>query len=171
MIDYAELIATLERHADEQEAEAARTRDIIAAVRKQVNGGGGGRGKPKSPPTNGRRPKATGGRPKKAAATKGSGHAGVGHPKVTPEQWEQARKAWDAGENAEAIGKRFGISGAGVFYHANAHHWPKRASGRKKAAAPKGEKLSGSTRCGHCQVLTAFDPCQHCGKKLERKWT
>lgn len=66
-----------------------------------------------------------------------------------------------------AIARELGVSDPAVHNRAKAQHWPKRG---KKAAAPKGEKLSGATRCNHCQVMTEHDPCDKCGSKLKRNW-
>lgn len=67
-----------------------------------------------------------------------------------------------------------GHSANWIYQLAHDGHWKRPAGPGVKATPakpePKGEKLSGSVRCDHCEVMTEYDPCQACGKKLTRKW-
>lgn len=85
--------------------------------------------------------------------------------KVSPEKWEQARKLWDRGVAATAIGRSIGITDVSVHYHAKLHGWPKR---RRGVRAVEAEKLAGRVRCQECQQLTDTDPCA-CGAKVAFK--
>jgi len=78
---------------------------------------------------------------------------------------------FESGTAAVEIAKRFKISDAAVYYHAKKRSWkrPNPPAGAT-APTPAGEKLGGRIHCSSCTLMTEYDPCQHCGKKLKRAW-
>jgi hypothetical protein len=148
MIDVDAAIAALE-------ADRARLDAAIAALRALKNG---------APPS----PVVAPAPVRRRAPSAPQEHYG----KVTPEQWDQARTWWDAGESAVEIGKRLGITDVSVHWHAQQHGWPKRRRGVQPvapvavAAAPAVTALEPKRRCPHCAGMTATDPCSWCKKGL-----
>ena len=151
MIDVDAALAALE--ADRAKLDAA-----IAALRALKNGAPSVAAPSAAPPVRRRAPSAP------------QEHYG----KVTPEQWDQARTWWDAGETAVEIGKRLGITDVSVHWHAQQHSWPKRRRGVQPVgptavavpAGPPATTLNPKRRCPHCAGMTATDPCSWCKKGL-----
>lgn len=84
------------------------------------------------------------------------------------------QKQYEAGADVGEIARKAGKSVAGIYYYASSRGW-KRPDAAKPAAkappTPKGQQLSGSVKCTNpdCGVMTDYDPCRRCGKKLARK--
>lgn len=119
-------------------------------------------------PSGGRRPKAQGRRP-----------AGS----VSDEVKARAREQYAHGKSLAAIGRDAGVSGSAVALWAKAGKWKRPKPGAPDRAAavaapvappppePSGMKLSGRVRCTNagCGQMTEWDPCEYCGRELERK--
>lgn len=146
--------------------------EAIVGPPRPLNGnqGGGGPGKPsvrRRPRAPGRRPKPAGQKSPAAARRESSSS------QLTAAQLADMRTQFERGDSADAIAKRLSVSVSTVYYRATAGKWKRSAPSApaaKATAAPKGEKLSGSTRCPNCDVYTEYDPCEHCKKKLKRSW-
>ena len=156
-IDYDVLLADLTQQRTGLEQELADVDAIIDAVRKRAG------------------PKVAIADVTRAAPMKGprSGAKRKRAGKLTDEQLAKMRAQFERGVNAKEIGKAFGVTDSAVYLRANALGWKRPKRGAAAAAAPvkppAGEQLPGSVRCPHCSIMTDYDPCRACGKKV-RKW-
>jgi len=64
-----------------------------------------------------------------------------------------------------------GHSANWIYQLASAGGWKRGAGPAAKAVpekpAPTGEHLRGRVRCKHCESMTEYDPCEHCGKAVK----
>lgn len=103
---------------------------------------------------------------KKAPASVG----GKGQAKISDAQLTSMRTQWERGDAAVAIAKAVKVSDATVYARAKAGKWKRpKKSDSAKVKEPAGTKLPGRVRCTSCDVMTEYDPCEHCGSKLKRK--
>lgn len=108
--------------------------------------------------------------PMPAPGTKSVPHvAGDGKRARDPENVKAeaaAKKLWEAGTSVKEIARTVKKSVSVIYGWSSEGKWQ-----RPKPGTAGATQLSGSVRCDHCTVMTAYDPCQHCGKKLTRKWS
>lgn len=159
-LNLTDVLQELEATRAKTAQELADADAIIAIVKQRMNGT-----PVKAAPKNGNA--------KPVAKANGS------RKQLTADQIATMKVQYESGNNADQIGKRFGISAAGVIYHAKVKKW-KRPNRPKPGAvalpastAPsfiEPVKLAGGVRCPDCKSMTETDPCQFCGKKLPRKW-
>jgi len=160
-VDWTDMLTTLEGQRTGLEQELADVDAVIHAVRQR-----------QAP--NGSVVKPTKAR-KTAAKPKSNGKAD-GRSRITEAQLVEMQKLYERGDDASAIGKKFGVTNSAVYLRAKAGRWqrPKSGATASPAAAapadPKRETLPGKVRCTSCDLWTEYDPCEHCGKKLKRNW-
>lgn len=159
-IDWDVMLAGLEQQRTGLEQELADVDAVIDAVRQ--------RAAPKVSVADIQRPHGNGTKGKRApkSSTKGRG--------VDAQVLARIRQQYEAGVPIKQIKEARGHSGNWVYQLASDGKWKRPnpgAAAKPAAAAPKGEQLSGNVRCTNpeCGQWTAFDPCQSCGKKLNRK--
>lgn len=163
MIDYVELLATLEQQVNEQEAEVAKTHELIAAVRKQVGATG------KIPRANGRRPKAAKGARSKPAAAKPSKGSGRGNP-IPPDVLAVMKAMYEKGAPLPEITRSTGRTTSSIYGYSSKLGWkrPPRAKIVAAAVTLTGTQLGGRVSCPSCHLKTDQDPCEHCGKAVRK---
>lgn len=165
-IDWDVMLAGLEQQRTGLAQELADVDAVIATVRQ--------RAAPSVRVADITTPRGNGTKGKRAAKSKTDRHGQGG--KIDDAVLAPMRKQYEAGVAVDAIAKGSGRSIDVIYYYAKSRKWkrPNPGAAAKSAAAaptPKGEPLSGNVRCPNpaCGQWTAFDPCQSCGKKLNRK--
>jgi len=165
VINWDEMLAGLEQQRTGLEQELADVDAVIDVVKKKRGG-----------VAIVSRPRVKAAKPVKVAAKSKSNGKTDGRSRITEAQLVEMQKLYERGDDATAIGKKFGVTNSAVYLRAKAGRWqrPKSGATASPAAAapaePKRETLPGKVRCTSCDLWTETDPCSNCGKKLKRNW-